>query len=360
LRTRLVVLLQDLEFGGTQRYALYLLRGLDRTRFAPELWLLRGGVDLLPEAEAAGVEIVPLTTSARLSPWAMVRLFARLRRAPPDLLYTLTVVPNVWGRILGRLAGVPAIVSGYRSLRPRRHERWLSPLSRRILCNARAVERLLVERCGVPPQRIAVVPAAVDTERFAIDSAGDVPPPLVLSVGRLVREKNPLTLVEAFARVAERMPEARLELVGKGPLRSAVERRIRDEALESRVTLVGGATDVRPHLRRARVFALASTSDAAPNAVLEAMAMAVPVVATRVGGVPELVAHGETGLLVEPGDAPALAEALVALLTDPQRARAMGAAARERMTSAHSLTRMVTATERVLLAAVEGRDTVDP
>ncbi len=348
---RIVLLLQDLEFGGTQRYATYLLRGLDRTRFAPQLWSLRGGADLLPEARSGGCEVVQLTRARWLTPWALVRLALRLWRERPQLLYTLTVVPNVWGRILGRLTGVPVIVSGYRSLRPRWHERWLWPLSRRIICNARAVEQLLTARCGVDPQRVAFVPAAVDLDRFQPGPPPDDPQPLVLSIGRLVDVKDPLTLLAAFRRVAERVPQARLELVGSGPLRGRLQRRVEAWALTSRVVFVRGAADVRPCLRRARVFALASRSEAAPNAILEAMAMGVPVVATRVGGVPELVRHGETGLLVEPGDAQGLADALVALLTDAARAQALGLAGRSRAAAEHTLARTIAETERVLLEA---------
>ena len=149
---RLVVLLQDLEFGGTQRYALQLLQHLDRDRFAPELWVLRGGTDWSPD----GVKIVRLSGARRVGPVALTRLAWRLCRQRPDVLYTLTVVPNIWGRLFAGLLGVP-VVSGYRSLHPRQHEWLLHRFSARIIANAAALKEQLASCSGIVPDQITVV-----------------------------------------------------------------------------------------------------------------------------------------------------------------------------------------------------------
>ncbi|HMK37574.1 MAG TPA: glycosyltransferase [Desulfomonilaceae bacterium] len=353
MQIRLAVLLQDLEFGGTQRYAVHLLKHLNREIFSPELWVLRGGSDMLPAARDTGVDIFHLSQSSWVSPEALVRLAWKLFRERPHMLYTLTVVPNIWGRVFGRMARVPVIVSGYRSLFPNQHERWLWRLSNRIICNAQALKGVMMQRYAVPSDRIAVVPNAVDTDYFRPEAQTGVSNPTVLSIGRLVDDKDPLNLLEGFRLAAGRLHGAHFEIMGNGSFKPEVESRIRAHCLESRIKLLAGATDVRPAMRRASVFVLASVREASPNVIIEAMAMGLPVVATRVGGIPELVLDGKTGILVEPGDPVGLADALVAVLTDEERRREMGLNGRKRVETFHSLEYMTRETERVLLDAAE-------
>jgi glycosyltransferase involved in cell wall biosynthesis len=350
---RLTVLLQDLEFGGTQRYAIHLLKRINRELFAPELWVLRGGSDMLPAARATGVNVVHLSQSSWVGPRALAHLAWKLRSACPQILYTLTVVPNIWGRVFGRIARVPVIVSGYRSLFPNQHERWLWRLSDRIICNAHALKEIMIQRYRVAPERIAVAPNAVDTDHFRPDSVPDAGNPIVLSIGRLVDDKDPLNLLEGFRMAAERVPHAQFAIMGNGPFKSEIDSRIQAHSLEARIKLMGGVPDVRPAMRSALVFVLASVREASPNVIIEAMAMGLPVVATRVGGIPELVVDGQTGILVEPGDPKALAAAVATVLADENRRREMGRMGRQRVEEFHSLKNMVTETERIFLEAVD-------
>jgi glycogen(starch) synthase len=185
---------------------------------------------------------------------------------------------------------------------------------------------------GIDPVRVRVIPSGVPEDLFAGELADPLPHgprPRVVFVGRLAAQKDPLTLVEAVARMRS---AAEIVVVGDGPQRDAVERRIAQLGLGRRIRLVGFVSrrDVARHLAHADVLALPSRYEELGTALVEAMAGGVPVVASRTGGIPEVVDHGRTGLLVTPGDAGALADALDALLADPARRRAMGAAARER------------------------------
>jgi L-malate glycosyltransferase len=352
---KLTVLLQDLEFGGTQRYAIHLLKHINREVFSPELWVLRGGSDMLPAAEATGVNIIHLSRSSWVGPNALANLAWRLFHNCPQVLYTLTVVPNIWGRVFGKLIRVPVIVTGYRSLFPNQHERLLWPLSDRVICNAHALKQIMIQRYRVAPERIAVVPNAVDTNHFQPNSEPDPTHPAVLSIGRFVEDKDPLSLLEGFRLAGERLPLAQFAILGNGPLKPEVEARIRSHSLESRIRLLPGVSDVRTAMRSASVFVMASVREASPNVIIEAMAMGLPVVATRVGGIPELIVDGKTGLLVEPGDPNGLADAVVTVLSDEGRRREMGRAGRQRVEQFHSLKYMVTETERVFLAAIEDK-----
>lgn len=352
---RIAVVLQDLEFGGSQRYAIHLVTHLNRELFSPELWVLRQGDDMAPLARSAGVPVVQISTASWVSPHSLFLLACRLLQRRPQVLYTLTVVPNIWARVLGRLMRVPVVVSGYRSLLPNQHERWLWRLSDRVIVNAHALKDIMKNRFMVGNDRIAVVPNGVDPDHFCPDPAAEASEPVVLSLGRFVEDKDPLNLVNAFCIAARRVPEARFEIMGNGPLKADADRLIRACSMESRISLLPGVSDVRPHLRRATIFALASVREASPNVILEAMACGRPVVATRVGGIPELVLDGETGTLVEPGAPEAFAEALVDLLNDESKRRQMGVKAREKILDEFTLEKMVRKTEEVILDAVDSR-----
>jgi glycosyltransferase involved in cell wall biosynthesis len=339
---RVVLLLQDLEFGGTQRQALELARRLDPARFRVEVWLLKAGDDLWPLARQYGLTVRYLTRQARVGPLALHRLGQALRQNRPEVLMLLTVVPNLWGRPLARLAGVPRIIGNCRGGgAPRRQrERWLWPLAHHIVCNSAAIRDVLVQGCGVPAPWVSVIPNGVDTEYFQPAPAPPPCPPVALYVGRLAPDKAPETLVRAFALMAPDHPEAQLWLVGDGPLRDPLARLIGQLGLTARVKLMPGQADVRPLYHRASLLALSSRTESLPNVILEAMAAGLPVAATRVGGVPELAAHGVTGLLTPPGDAPALAAALSLLLGDAALRARVGQAGRRRAVQEFSLDHM--------------------
>ncbi|AFM24300.1 glycosyltransferase family 4 protein [Desulfomonile tiedjei] len=352
---KLAVLLQDLEFGGTQRYAVHLLKHLDLNVFEPELWVLRGGKDMLPAAQETGIPIHHMSEDSWVTPRALANLAARLLQKRPHILYTLTVVPNIWGRVFGRILRVPVIVSGYRSLLPRQHEQLLWRFSDTIICNAEMLKKVMVQRFSVDPSRIAVIPNAVDTDYFEPDGDGPTKVGSVLFIGRLVAEKDPLNLLEGFRLAAEEVPDATFVIMGNGSLKADVAQRIEAYSLQNRVRLVPAQSDIRPALRNASVFTLPSASEASPNVVIEAMAMGLPIVGTRVGGIPELIEEGRTGLLVNPGDPRGLADALVSLLANPDKARSMGQAGRERAVARHSLNAMVSRTQEVFLEALQRR-----
>ncbi len=347
-----MLLLQDLEFGGTQRYATQLLKHLDRNLFAPELWVLSEGKDMLPIAEEANVEIVFLSLSSWVGPRALTHLFWRLIRYRPDILYTLTPVPNIWGRPFGTMARVPVIVSSWRGLAAKQWESILWPLSTRIVCNAHALKGAIVRLHSVDPSRIAVVPNAVPANFFSPGSGHKAAEPTVLYVGRLAPEKDLLTLLEGFRLTRQQIPNARLDIVGNGRLKLELEYFIRRRSLHTSVRLLPGRQDIRPLLRQAWVFAMTSIREASPNVMLEAMATGLPVVGTRVGGIPELVQDEVTGIIVEPRNPTALADALTRLLNDEHLRQSMGGRGRERVLAFHTMEKMIAQTQQVLMEAV--------
>jgi glycosyltransferase involved in cell wall biosynthesis len=237
----------------------------------------------------------------------------------------------------------------------RQHESLLWPLAHHLLCNSAALQAVLINRHGVPAHRVTVIKNGVDADYFRPPVTRQDLAPVILSVARLVPDKDPGTLVRAFRLAAAEHPEAQLWLVGDGPLKEPLGRLVQDLGLTARVRFLAARPDLRPLLHRASLLALSSVAEALPNVVLEAMAAGLPVVATRVGGLPEMVTPGCTGWLAPPGDAPALAAAISQLLGSGETRRAFGQAGRRRVQQDFSLTAMARRHQEVLQGLLQGK-----
>ncbi|GFK95746.1 N-acetyl-alpha-D-glucosaminyl L-malate synthase [Fundidesulfovibrio magnetotacticus] len=347
---RLVLLLQDLCYGGTQRHALELARGIDRARFAPELWSLCKGADFAPEAAAAGIPVQWITDQRSVSFRSVLALRAAILRERPAVLMPLTAVPNIWGRLWGRLAGLPLVlgtVRGGGNIK-RQHERFLAPLAGHHITNTQALKDALL-KLGRPDHAVTVIRNGVDTDRFSPDPDGIGPVrKVVLCVARFVDDKDHPTLLAAFERLHARMPDAELWLVGDGPLKGRFEFAARRLECGRNIRVFPGGPNLVPFYRQASVLALSSLREGLPNVVLEAMACGVPVAATAVGGIPEVVEEERTGRLSPAGDPEGLARNLERLLADEETRERMGRAARARAVEDFSLRSMVARHEELL------------
>jgi len=281
----------------------------------------------------------------------VARLARLIRARGVRLVHANEFISNFVAFLAARAARVPVIVNrvdlghlrdGF-GARHRTVEKWMSRHADAVCANADGVRRVCIEEEGSAPERTFVVRNGLDLQRFDALAArplqGPLPAgrPLVAVVANLWPVKGHRTLLEAIARVHAHRPEARFALVGDGPERSFLERRIADLHLEGVVELLGTRYDVPAILSRAEAACLPSQAEGLPNAIMEAMAASLPVVATDVGGTPELVLPGETGFLAPSGDPVRLADALLAVLADPEEARQMGARGRRLVAGAYSL-----------------------
>jgi glycosyltransferase involved in cell wall biosynthesis len=353
---RLVLLLQDLLYGGSQRHALELARRIDRREFAPEFWMLSGGADFAPLAQESGIPMRWLSDKRTVVPTAIIALRRELARNRPDILMPLTAVPNIWGRLLGRLAGVPAVMGTCRGGGniKRQHERFLARLAHHHITNTKALKDALL-KLGRSDAQVTVIQNGVDTDFFTPDPDGFGPVRKVaLCVARFVEDKDHLTLLRAFDRVWTQVPEAELWLVGDGPLKGRVEFSARRLACSRQIKIFPGGADLRPFYRQASVLVLSSVREGLPNVVLEGMASGVPVAATAVGGIPEVVEEGRTGLLSPAKDESKLAASLVRLFSDEQLRFHMASEARSVTEREFSMSAMVERHE-ALLKKLAGR-----
>jgi glycosyltransferase involved in cell wall biosynthesis len=286
-----------------------------------------------------------------------------VRAERPDLVHTHLVHGDVYGAIAGAATNTPYLSSRHNDdrylLGPFRYvDRAFARNARRLIAISDAVRRFL-EGVGLPNEKLVTVHYGLDAlpnvpSEITPEAAG-VPPdvPLVLAVGRLIPQKDHATLVHAFARIHAEHPDAVLAILGNGPLETETLALARDLGLDGAV-LVPGRMEIRDWLERADVFVHTSRWEGFGIVLLEAMLARLPIVATRVSAVPEVVVDGETGVLVEPGDAGAIAAALTGFFADPARAQDYGEAGFVRVRREFSVARMTDRTLRIYEEVLRG------
>jgi glycosyltransferase involved in cell wall biosynthesis len=358
----------SLIFGGTEGQFVEVVRGLNRSRWGVHVGCLRAEGPHRARLEAAGLRPLSYGRGSFRSPrfaLAVVGLARSLREHRIRLVHSFDFYSNILGGLAARLARVPAVIASQRELGDLR-----SPLQRRVhgvalrlagyvVVNSEAVAERLRASGTVARQRIVLIPNGVDLTRFAPAPGSAAFRSDRVNVGTLAMlrpEKAIGDLVRAALAVRARCPAARFVIWGEGPCRPELERLVRELGLEQVVELRGATAQPEAVLRDLDIFVLSSISEACPNALLETMATGIPVVATRVGGIPTVVEEGKTCLLVPPGNPAALAQAIMRLVEDPVLAAALVARARERVRSEFGLDRMLARIEALYDRALAERD----
>ncbi len=365
---KLVLWAGSFESAGTQRFLLEFLRRMDRERFTPIVFSMLAEGELLPEIEALGVPVHEFGTGRRvLSPRTigdLSRAAAFLRRERVDVLSCMLGLTTLVGPFVGRAAGVPVVVNNQRNLsywlRGGVRESVYGFVSRRVvdavIVNSAAAASELAGRFGVPESKVENIGVGTDLER--IESArpneelrrdlglGDSK--VVGIVAKLSPVKGHRHFLKAAALMSKAYEDVNFLIVGDGPERTRLERTADELGLSEKVHFIGVRDDVPAVLKLMDVLVLSSLSEGSPNVVLEGMAAGVPVVAVRVGGVPEVVEDGVSGLLVDPGSAPGLSNAVLGLLNDADRAREMGKKGLAIAVENYDINRVVARVEDVL------------
>jgi len=293
---------------------------------------------------------------------AFLELAAALREFNPALVSTHTAKAGWIGRAACKRLGIPVVHTPHglpvRERLPgsggrlyEAAERLAGGWARAVICVSESERRVAIERGLAPVERLVAIANGVRDTPPALRAVPEASPPRVISVARLEAPKDHATLLRAMA--ALRGLEWELELVGDGPLEAECRELAARLEIAARVRFAGYSADVAEALGRAQIFVLSSRSEALPRSVLEAMRGGLPVVATDVGGLPELVGTGREGVLVPRQDAAALAAALAELIQDPVRRMRMGAAARRRYKEQFGLERMVERTLQVYERALQ-------
>jgi glycosyltransferase involved in cell wall biosynthesis len=353
-KLKVVTLVDDIGVsGGGEKLARELMIRLDSNRFERILCVSRWSparesdpyvARALRGLDDAGVHFLGLRRSGPLQLWSWRPLISLLRNESVHILHSHKFGSNVWGGLLAPLGRVPVFVAQEHTWsfegRPLRRLLDRDLVSRRasvFIAVSRLDRQRMIEVEGIDPDRIVVIPSVAPIREPTRDrqtmrrELGLAEQDQVIGAVCALRPQKALgVLIEAVARLKLSFPHARLVIVGDGPERASLEALVRRRHLESTVRLLGTREDPENVLQAIDIGALSSDYEGTPLSVTEYMAAAKPVVATRVGGVPDLVDDGVHGLLVEPRDHNQLADALAQLLRDPRRAHRMGQAGQQR------------------------------
>ncbi|MSR46921.1 MAG: glycosyltransferase [Planctomycetes bacterium] len=325
----------DLRVGGQERVLVEVLRGLDRSKVRPVVACLKDEGALGPQVRALGVPLHAKLLAHKFDLRVLPRLIGLVRRERIEVVCTVGCGDKMfWGRLAGWLGGAKGIVSEIHKTRDasgrpviERMNRLLAPITDAFVAVAHGAADYLVEHEGVPRAKVVVIHNGVDVERFDGSGRTAIRAELQLADDQVALmhvavfrpEKGHAVVLRALRQVVDVEPRVRLFLIGDGPERPAIERTIAELSLGGHVTLLGQRDDVERLLAAGDIALLASFDrvETFPVALLEAMASGLPIVATRVGSVHEMVTEGENGTLVAPGEDVGLAGALLRLIGDP-------------------------------------------
>lgn len=329
---RLLVVIDGMEIGGSQRQIIHLLANLDRQRWRPELAYFRRHSAFSESVRTSGIPVHHIPKERKVDPRFLMELTGLIRRGDYALVHAFSLTAELWTAIAIMLAGsrTPFIASERSSFREDTPA-WYWPLKRfiysrsaGIVANSHAGATSIGRYTRVPPSHVAVVANGVDvptplspTDHAALRQAVGVPAHSAfgLFVGRLVEVKNIPCMIRALASLPQ---EGRpfIAVAGDGPLMDDTRKRIAASGLEKDMVLLGERTDATRLMQVADFLVLPSLHEGMSNVVLEAMAAGCPVVASDVGGTPELIEHARTGLLFPSDDSDALAAAMATLVAD--------------------------------------------
>jgi sugar transferase (PEP-CTERM/EpsH1 system associated) len=357
-----VHLIYRLDIGGLETLLVDTINRMPPGAYRHAVVCLTDYTDFAKRITRPGVELYALHKPPGLGLGAHARLFGLLRRLQPAILHTYNL-GTIEYAFTAALAGVPARVHaehGRDARDPngtnRKHNllrRLLAPFIDRYVPVSSDLRRWLAEVVGIPEAKNQFIGNGVDTQRFSKLAGGaDTCEPwtdrdafVIGTVGRLQDVKDHATLIDAFARLLDMLPSQRahlrLVIVGDGPLRGALAEQVARLGLGDCVWLAGARADVAAAMRSFSLFALSSIAEGTPVTLLEAMATELPVVATRVGGIPELVQDGATGTLVPPGDPEQMARAMLGYVMDSERTRRHGLEGRARVEQHYSIAAML-------------------
>jgi glycosyltransferase involved in cell wall biosynthesis len=359
---RLLVVTDEMEVGGSQRQITHLLCGLDRTRWRPELLYFRNRSFLIDEVESLGIAVHHLPKRGRIDPGFVLRYAAQLRRGRYDLVHAFSLTAELWTTVARMLVpNAPPQVASVRGLylseTPRfwQLKRFALQRSAAVIANAQACAEAASSHTGIPIERFDIVANGVDIPVTLPDVALatlreqiGVPPGRAfgLFVGRLVKEKNPTCMIRAMATLpAHTRPW--LAIAGDGPLRDELGMMAASAGLAMDVSFLGERRDATALMQAADFLVLPSCQEGMSNAVLEAMAVGCPVIASAVGGNRELVEDRHTGLLFPNDDEYVLADCLKRMAADAGLRERLSAQARSQVHSRHTVTAMVNETTAV-------------
>jgi glycosyltransferase involved in cell wall biosynthesis len=366
MKCNILYVIENIEFGGGERVFSQIIRGLDKERFGVFVASNPGGI-FEKKLTEVGIKINPVRMTNRYNLGIISRLKKIIKTKDVQIVHSQGGRADFFARIAARIANVPIIISsmamlveGYDVSRSRKGlyvliDRWTERWVNKFTVLSEAMRRSLIERHKIPPENIVKIYNGIEIEEYnpdlkevknkklegkrALGLKNDVP--VIGAIGRLVWQKGFEYLIRAAPEVLKKCPEARFLIVGEGPLKNKLILTGEKLNVADRITFTGFRSDIKEILASIDVLAMPSLLEGLPMVLLEAMAMAKPIVATRIDGITEVLENSKTGLLVPAKNSHALAEAIVGILDDKAKANFFGQNAREAAKEKFSVKKMV-------------------
>jgi len=366
MKCNILYVIENIEFGGGERVFSQIIRGLDKERFGVFVASNPGGI-FEKKLTEVGIKINPVRMTNRYNLGIISRLKKIIKTKNVRIVHSQGGRADFFARIAARISNVPIIISsmamlveGYDVSILRKGlyvsiDRWTERWVNKFTVLSEAMRRSLIERHKIPPENIVKIYNGIEIEEYnpdlkelrnkkleskrALGLKNDVP--VIGAIGRLVWQKGFEYLIRAAPGVLKKCPEARFLIVGEGPLKNKLILTSEKLNVADRIIFTGFRSDIKEILASIDVLAMPSLLEGLPMVLLEAMAMAKPIVATRIDGVIEVLENSKTGLLVPAKNSHALAEAIVGILNDKAKANFFGQNAREAAKEKFSVKKMV-------------------
>jgi glycosyltransferase involved in cell wall biosynthesis len=331
---RILHLVQDLNVGGVERVIQSIVTSLDTSRFEVKVIALAAGGVIADELANAGISIETMSWKNCYNPINICRLSRAIRNYRPSIIHMHGYFAETMGRLAVFGRRFPATIVHHHSvfhgltLFNRMLDHFLMRFTSWQIMISEEIQHTFA-KAGYPLKKSSVIYNGVDGKVFE-NRRTNRPPHTAIMVAILRPVKGHRFLIEAFSEVGRRFSDAHLIIVGDGPLREALQEQAKSLGCEEKVEFLGMRDDIPALLDRASIAVMSSLREGLSLSIIEAMASGLPVVASRTGGTPEVVEDGVTGMLVSPGNPQELAEALSVLMSDSEKAHAMGLAGRKK------------------------------
>lgn len=343
---RIVQIVEDLRVGGLERMAVDLAIAHRAAGHDSRIYCLQERGDLAEEAEAAGIPVTAFFKKPGFSPQIVLALAEHLMQDRPHVLHGHNSGVHHYAALSAKLAGVPVVVNTRHGVSMSNgkpfDDRWFRrvwPITSGVAYVSAHSQRHYESEQILPADKGTVILNGIRLDAYRERYASPDPKRLVMgTVGRLVPVKGHVHLIDAFAQVAPDLPHATLRIIGYGPLEEELRKQIDHHGLTDRVTLLGPRSDIAEQLAQLDLFVFSSLSEGLPMTTLEALAAGLPIVSTRVGGIPEVAPAPDFAWFAEPADPTGLAERI--LQASQADLAAMGRRARERAFALYSVEAM--------------------
>jgi len=350
---RIFYLITDLDIGGAEKMLFELVKRIDRSKFTLEIGCLKGEGILGKRLEALGIKVRYFHIDRNIYKLANIVFF--LRQGHFDILHSYLFHANIIGRICGRIAGIPIVISSIRVCEKKKlYHLWMDRITNWMvnleICVSKEVKNFTIEKASIPEHKLEIVENGIpDSSLDAVTSYRNKKANSLIigTIARLSKQKGIKYLLHAAKRVIKQFPGVTFIIAGKGPLASQLKELSIKLGISDKVKLLGFRNDIPELLSVIDIFVLPSLWEGMPNVVLEAMAAGKPVIATDTGGSKDLIDSNINGVLVEPGNSEALAEAILKLLGNPAQRQRLGESARKTVKERFPIDKMVSKTEQI-------------